>query len=122
MTHANQIPAPRGFRAELAAMARLAIPVATVQVGLMFMGVVDMLMVGRVSAAAIAAVAMGNLYFYAASIGGVGVLMALDPIVAQAVGADDEPAIARAVQRGLMLAAALSVLSMAVLLAAGPVL
>jgi MATE family multidrug resistance protein len=103
-------------------MARLAVPVATVQVGLMFMGVVDMLMVGRVSATAIAAVAMGNLYFYAASIGGVGVLMALDPIVAQAVGAEDEPAIARAVQRGLMLAAALAVLSMAALSAAGPVL
>lgn len=112
----------RGFIQELVAMARLAVPVAAVQVGLMFMGVVDMLMVGRVSAEAIAAVAMGNLYYYAASIFGVGILMALDPIVAQAVGAGDEDAIARGVQRGLVIAAGVTLLSSVVLLAAGPVL
>ena len=103
-------------------MARLALPVVVVQVGLMFMGVVDMLMVGRVSAQAIAAVATGNLYFYAASIFAVGILMALDPIVAQAVGARDDAAIARAVQRGLVIAAGLSVVSMILLAGAEPVL
>ncbi len=103
-------------------MLRLALPVVVVQVGLMFMGVVDTLMVGRVSAEALAAVAMGNLFFYGVSIFGVGALMALDPIVAQAVGAGDEPAIARAVQRGLVLSAGLTVLSSVLLLFAGPAL
>ncbi len=103
-------------------MLRLAGPVVVVQVGLMFMGVVDMLMVGRVSAQAIAAVAMGNLYFYSASIFGVGTLLALDPIVAQAVGARDDAAIARAVQRGLLIAAGLTLVSSLALLGAEPVL
>lgn len=112
----------RGLMAELRAMLRLAVPVVTVQVGLMFMGVVDTIMVGRVSAQAIAAVAMGNLYFFGAAVFGMGLLLALDPVVAQAVGARDEAAVARAVQRGLLLAAVLGVLAMVLLLPAGPVL
>ena len=51
------------------------------------MGVVDTLFVGRLSARALASVALGNLYFFNVSIVGSGTLMALDPIVAQAVGA-----------------------------------
>ena len=103
-------------------MVRLALPVVVVQVGLMFMGVVDALMVGRVSAEALAAAALGNLYFYGVSIFGVGLLMALDPIVAQAVGAKDEPAIARGVQRALAVALGLSAVTTALLWYAGPVL
>jgi len=112
----------RGIRGELRAMLRLAVPVVTVQVGAMFMGVVDTLMVGRVSAQAIAAVAMGNLYFFGAAIFGMGLLLALDPVIAQAVGARDDAAVARGVQRGLILAGAFGVVAMVLLLPAGPVL
>ncbi|MDX1676079.1 MAG: MATE family efflux transporter, partial [Longimicrobiales bacterium] len=101
-------------------MVRLALPIVAVQVGLMFMGVVDTLMVGRVSAAALAAVALGNLYFFFIAIFGMGVLFALDPVVSQAVGAGDDHAIARAVQRGLVMAAGLSLVSLVALLPAEP--
>ena len=37
----------------------------------------------------LAAVALGNLYFFDASIFCAGTLMALDPLVAQAIGAGD---------------------------------
>jgi MATE family multidrug resistance protein len=84
--------------------ARLALPIVVVQVGLMLMGVVDTLMVGRVSAVALAAVALAHLYFIAVAIGGMGTLLALDPIVAQAVGAGEPVSIARALQRGLLIA------------------
>lgn len=84
-------------------MLRLALPVVTVQVGTMTMGAVDTLMVGHVSPQALAAVALGNLYFFAIAIFGNGTLMVLDPVVAQAVGAGDHEGIARAVQRGLVL-------------------
>lgn len=87
----------------------LALPVVVVQVGLMLMGVVDSIMVGRLSAEALAGVALGNVYFFAVSIFGIGVLMALDPVVSQAVGAADETAVARAVHRGVLLALLLSV-------------
>ena len=96
-------------RSSLRELLQLAFPVVVVQVGLMLMGVVDSIMVGRVSAAALAGVALGNVYFFAFAIFGTGVVMALDPVVSQAVGADDEPAIARAVQRGLLLSALLTI-------------
>jgi multidrug resistance protein, MATE family len=100
---------------------RLALPVVVVQVGLMTMGVVDSIMVGHLSAAALAAVALGNLYFFNLCMFGLGVLMSLDPVVAQAVGAGDDDAIARGMQRGLVLAALLTIPLSLVLFTAGPV-
>ena len=125
MTHAHPepyTPVPaRGrlpTRGDLADLLRLALPVVVVQVGLMAMGVVDSIMVGHVSPTALASVAIGNLYFFGLAVFGMGVLMALDPVVAQAVGAGDEPTIARAVQRGLLLAVGLSVPTCVLLLTA----
>src|SRR5258705_3632135 len=113
---------PMTFRDELRAMVRLALPIVAVQVGQMLMGVVDTIMVGHVSPDAIAAVALGNLYFFGAAIFGMGALMALDPVVAQAVVAGDTVGVARGVQRGLILALGLSVVATALLLPARPVL
>ncbi len=109
-------------RAEFRALLELAFPVVLVQVGLMFMGVVDSIMVGRLSAVALAAVALGNLCFFTISIGGIGILLALDPVISQAVGAGDEPAIARGLQRGLLLAVGVAVPVSAALLLVRPVL
>lgn len=103
-------------------MVRLALPIVVVQLGQMLMGVADTVMVGHVSAEAIAAVALGNLYFFGAAIFGMGALMALDPVVAQAVGAGDHVAVARGVQRGIVLALGLSVVAAVLLLPARPVL
>ena len=89
--------------AELRAMLRIAIPVVLAQVGLMLMGVVDTLMVGRVSAEALAAVALGNLYFTALVVPASGTLMVLDAVVSQAVGAQDHDGVARGIQRGFVL-------------------
>jgi MATE family multidrug resistance protein len=108
--------------ADSRALLVLALPVVSVQVGIMLMGVVDTIMVGRLSAAALAGVALGNLYFFATTIFGMGALFALDPVVAQAVGARDTEGIARGVQRGLILALLLSIPSTLALLFAEPVL
>ena len=102
-------------------MLRLAVPVVTIQVGMMTMGVVDTVMVGHISAQALAAVALGNLYFFTLAVFAMGTLMVLDPVVAQAVGAGDEPAIARAVQRGILIAAILTVPTALLLTSAAPV-
>ncbi len=112
----------RPTRRDLSGLVGLALPVALVQVGMMSMGVVDTVMVGRVSAADLAAVAIGNLYFFGVAVFGMGVLFALDPVVSQAVGAGDEAGAARAVQRGMLIALALTVLATTLLLPAGPVL
>jgi len=100
------------------ALLALALPVVGVQVGLMLMGVVDTIMVGRVSAASLAGVALGNMYFFGCSIFGMGALFALDPVVAQAVGANDREGIARGVQRGHVMALLLA-LPASVLLLSG---
>ncbi len=108
--------------ADLRATVRLALPVVLIQVGMMAMGVVDTIMVGHYSVEALAAVALGNLYFFGLGIFAMGTLMVLDPVVAQAVGARDQPAVARGIQRGVLLAAVLSVPAALLLLVAGPFL
>ncbi len=90
-------------------MLRLAWPVVLAQVGIMLMGVVDTAMVGRVSTSAVAAVALGHIYWVNVTIFGVGILMVLDPVVSQATGAQDHDAVARGVQRGILMALVLSV-------------
>jgi len=110
------------FRTATRDLLRLALPVTAVQVGMMTMGVVDTAMVGRVGAADLAAVALGSMYFFLISIFGLGVLMALDPVVAQGAGARDMEAVARGVQRGLLLAAVLGLVASALHAPAAPVL
>jgi multidrug resistance protein, MATE family len=107
-------------REDLHAMVRLALPVVVIQVGMMTMGVVDALMVGHLSAQALAAVALGNLYFFLIAVFGMGTLMVLDPVVAQAVGAGDREGTARGVQRGVLLAGLLAVPAAVLLLLGGP--
>jgi len=102
-------------------MLRLAIPVVIIQVGMMAMGVVDTVMVGHISAQALAAVALGNLYFFTLAVFALGTLMVLDPVVAQAVGAGDSPAVARAVQRSIIIAALLTVPAVILLTIAVPI-
>ena len=106
----------RDWRSDLYDMARLALPVVFINLGIQAMGVVDALMVGKLGGAAIAAVALGNFYFFNASVFGMGLLCAIDPVVAQAVGAGDHEGVARGVQRGFVLAALVSVVVLLALL------
>ena len=99
-------------------MSRLALPIVLAQVGLMLMGVVDTLMVSRVSAQALAAVALGNLYFTALMLPAAGTLMVLDAVVSQALGAADHEAAARGIQRGFIMAVTIAAVMSAVLLPA----
>lgn len=96
------------LKLEIAAAARLAAPVAFVQLGSMLMGVVDTIMLGRLSARALAAGALGHIATIVPLMIGVGILTALDPLVAQAFGARDGRAVSAHLQRGIVLALALS--------------
>jgi MATE family multidrug resistance protein len=78
-----------GVRDELRALLRLAVPIAVAQAGLALMGVVDTAVVGRLGAAALGAVGLANGIFFAVAIIGIGVVMGLDPLMAQAFGARD---------------------------------
>jgi MATE family multidrug resistance protein len=97
-------------------MAQVAAPVVLINLGVQAMGVVDTLMVGKLGGAAIAAVALGNFYFFNVSVFGIGLLFALDPVVSQAYGAGDQEGVARGVQRGLLLGGLVSILVMLALM------
>ena len=72
----------------------LALPIIAVNLGMTLMGAVDTLMVGRLSAQALASVALGNVYFFSIAMLGLGITLALDPVISQAIGADDPEAVA----------------------------
>ena len=74
---------------ELRAMVALAVPVVLSELGWMAQGVVDTIMVGRLGPAAIGAVALGNAVCYTPSLFGVGLMLGLDTLVAQAYGRKD---------------------------------
>ncbi len=103
-------------------MFSLAAPVVVVQVGMMLLGVVDTMVVGRLSSEALAAVALGHVMVVAVSAFGIGLLLALDPLVSQAVGAGDPDALRRSVQRGLLLSIGLMIPSTLLLLPTEPML
>lgn len=110
------------LRTELAAATRLAAPVALTQLGMMLMGVVDTMMLGHLSAEALAAGALGHVITITVLILGYGVLNALDPLIAQAYGAGDAAAIGGHLQRGFVMAAVLTVPFTLLLLDVEPVL
>jgi MATE family multidrug resistance protein len=109
-------------RSDITAMLSLAVPVVVAQVGMMLMGVVDTMVVGRVSAEALAAVALGNVVLMLVTSFAFGMLIAIDPLVAQAIGARDAVAVRRAVQRGLLIAVAVTAPSVLLLVPVEPVL
>ena len=92
------------FKSEWKALTAIAVPVVIVEIGMMLMATVDTVMIGHYSPNAVAAVALGHLYFFNLVVLPLGTLMALDPLVSQAVGANDEVAKRRAIQRAALLA------------------
>ena len=70
-------------------MLRLAGPVVLTELGWAAMGIVDTMMVGRLSAAALGGVGIGSVVFYTVAICGAGLLFGLDTLVSQAFGAGD---------------------------------
>ena len=95
-------------------MLSLAWPVVVAELGWMVMGVVDTIMVGRVSPQAIGAVGLGSTVFVSFAIFGMGLLLGLDTFVSQAYGAGARDECHRWLRHGLWLAVIASAPVMAV--------
>ena len=91
-------------RAEVRQQLSLAAPVVLVNLSMMAMGVVDTAMAGGLSAEALAAIRYGHAWSFCFIIVGMGLVMALDPLVAQAFGANDRRRVATRFQQGLVVA------------------
>jgi MATE family multidrug resistance protein len=72
---------------ELRTLARLALPIALAQAGLVALSLVDVAIVGRVSVNELASCAMGRTIVHTSNALGVGIAAALDPLASQAIGA-----------------------------------
>ena len=97
------------LRQELGILVRLALPLMASQVGMMFLGVVETLLMGRAGNTALAAVSLGNAWTHGTILIAMGVVMGADPILSQAYGAGDNKTVALTFQRGLVLSMLLGV-------------
>lgn len=93
---------------ELRKNAALARPLIALHAGQQIMAIVDMLMLEHVSTAAVAGAGIGSSLFLAVSVLGIGLLLGLDPLIAQAVGAGESDRARAYTRRGLALALILS--------------
>ncbi len=89
---------------EFRPMLRLAIPVVIAELGWVSMSTVDTIMVGRLGAAAIGAVALGSALFLGVTIFGMGLLLGLDTVISQAYGAGNLRDCHRSLVHGIYLA------------------
>jgi MATE family multidrug resistance protein len=96
------------LRDELRVLLRLALPLTAAQVGMMFLGVVEALLMGQAGNTALAAVSLGNVWTHGTILMATGVIMGADPLLSQAYGAGDTRTAALTFQRGLVLSVLLS--------------
>jgi MATE family multidrug resistance protein len=94
---------------EIRRLLSLAAPVVVTQLATMMLGVVDTLMVGHVGVQTLAAAALGHVWTFGTMVFAMGVVFGIDPVVTQAHGAGDADRQGLALQRGLILALAVSV-------------
>ncbi|MEE2828535.1 MAG: MATE family efflux transporter [Myxococcota bacterium] len=98
---------------EFRSLWKLAFPIVISQVGFVFMGLVDTVLVGRMfegdeASTALSALSLGNTFFFGILIFGLGVIMSLDTWVSQAYGADDLKGCSTGLVQGIWLALGLT--------------
>ena len=106
-------PRPRPVAVHARAIARLGAPLVIGNLSVAGMNLVNTLMAGHYSSAALAAVAVGSSYYVAFMVLGTGTMMSLSPLVAHAYGAGDVARIGAYARQGGWIALGLTVLLLA---------
>jgi MATE family multidrug resistance protein len=75
--------------AETRALLTLAIPLALSNIGNQLLGAVDTAVVGRLGEVALGAVGLGNGIYFTVVVVGLGLMLGIDPLVSQALGANE---------------------------------
>ncbi|HEX6772004.1 MAG TPA: MATE family efflux transporter [Acidobacteriaceae bacterium] len=100
-------------RRELGSLLALAIPVILSELGWITMGIVDIIMVGRLGPEAIGAVGISSASYYAPALFGIGILLGLDTVVSQAWGRHDFHVCHQWLAQGVYLVAVYTPIAMA---------
>jgi MATE family multidrug resistance protein len=82
----------------------IAIPLALSNVGNQLIGVVDTAVVGRLGEVPLGAVGLGSILFFVVAVLGLGLMLGLDPLITQAVGAGERTEARRLFFQGLAIA------------------
>ena len=101
---------------------KLAFPVILGMLGHIFVSFADNIMVGQLGAAELAAVSLGNSFFFIAMSLGIGFASAITPLVAEADSTKNSLGVKNALKHGLILCSILSVLLYLLILIAIPVI
>ena len=97
------------WRAEIAATAKLAWPMALTQLGQIAMMTTDLALIGRLGAGALAAVGLAHLILFVGFVLGMGPVSAVAPLASQAFGARRPRMVRRALRVGLWAAVMLGI-------------
>ncbi|MGH7185019.1 MAG: MATE family efflux transporter [Pseudomonadota bacterium] len=108
--------------AELKALTGLAIPIAAANLAEMAMVLTNMVMMGRLGAATLAAGGLGGNLLWCVTVIPLGIMMAVGAVAAHASGGGNRRAVGRAAGQGLVIAAVLSLPTIAALWWTGPVI
>jgi multidrug resistance protein, MATE family len=110
------------YFADTKALLTVGLPLILAQLAQTSLGFIDTLMVGRLGSAELAGIALGSTIWHFTLIVLSGVIHAVGPVVAQAIGARQDADAARAVRQGLWLATGLSVIAITFFWGARPLL
>ena len=97
------------FGAELKATAKLSLPLVGTFAGAVAISTTDVVMMGHLGPAALAAGSLGYNLIFPLYLLGLGIILAVAPLVAQALGAGDDQAVRRTFRQGLWAGLALGV-------------
>src|SRR3989454_12674979 len=107
------------MRTELRRLFALALPLAAAEAGTQIMSVVDMAVIGRLGGLEPAAAGLGNAVFVGVSVFGLGLMLGVDPLISQAVGARDLAGARRSLWQGVWLAL-ITTAALTIVLLGGP--
>ncbi|WP_194973802.1 MATE family efflux transporter [Aquiflexum lacus] len=110
------------FKDNFSKTTSLAVPVMLSQLGQVLVGVADSMMVGRLGAEPLAAASLANSIFYVALMFGIGVSMAITPLVAMEDGKRNAGKISRLFNHGFVINMATGTILFLVIVLASPLL
>jgi len=110
------------FKKEFRELFRLAAPLAAAQAGTNLMGLVDVAVLGHVGARELAGSGLANAVYFACSTMGMGMVMGVDPLISQALGAGDRVRARHLLWQGLWLSLCVAAVLTVVMLAGAALL
>lgn len=104
------------MKSELRRLFALALPLAIAEAGTQVMSVVDMAVVGRLGGRELAACGLANAVYFGVSVFGLGLMLGIDPLISQAIGAGGAARARHVLWQGVWLSLIASALLVSILL------